>query len=252
MDEQVNLDITGGGEATVIAFKSTSLSEPEMVAAVSRQINAFVEQSRPGRIIFDFGMVKFFSSQVLGLLLDIRAKLKEYEGEVLISGINPQLYRVFKITNLDKLFRFFPDKEAAIKAISSPLLENISICGAKGVLVNVTGGEDLTLFEVNEAANIVLQEAGDEANIIFGAVLDKNLKDEIKVTVIATGLEPKQRFPESFEGNGDAFTAEKIIAQKLNAKKQPAIQEDVFQRITAGSHNGEDYEVPAFMRRKPG
>jgi anti-anti-sigma factor len=117
MDEQVNVDITGGGEATVIAFKSASLSEPEAVAAVSRQINAFVEQSRPGRIIFDFGMVKFFSSQVLGLLLDIRAKLKEYEGEVLISGINPQLYRVFKITNLDKLFRFFTDKEAAVKAL---------------------------------------------------------------------------------------------------------------------------------------
>jgi len=117
MDEQVNVDITGSGEATVIAFKSVSLSKPEVVAAVSKQINEFVEQSRPGHIIFDFGMVKFFSSQVLGLLLDIRAKLKEYEGEILISGINPQLYRVFKITNLDKLFRFFPDKEAAVKVL---------------------------------------------------------------------------------------------------------------------------------------
>jgi anti-sigma B factor antagonist len=117
MDEQVNVDITGGGEATVMAFKSASLSEPEAIAAVSRQVNEFVGRNRPNWVIFDFGMVKFFSSQVLGLLLDIRAKLKEYEGEVLISGINPQLYRVFKITNLDKLFRFFPDKEAAIKAL---------------------------------------------------------------------------------------------------------------------------------------
>jgi len=143
-------------------------------------------------------------------------------------------------------------KEAAIKAIASPLLEDVSISGAKGVLVNVTGGDDLTLYEVNEAANIILQEAGDEANIIFGAVLDPNLKDEIKVTVIATGLVPKQRIPESLEGYGEAFTAEKIMALKLNAKKQPAVQEDVFQRIAAASRHGEDYEVPAFMRKKGG
>jgi anti-sigma B factor antagonist len=117
MDEQVSVEITGGVEPAVVAFNSVSLSEPEAIAAVSRQVNEFVGQNRPGCIIFDFTMVKFFSSQVLGLLLDIRAKLKEYEGEVLISGINPQLYRVFKITNLDKLFRFFPDKEAAIKSL---------------------------------------------------------------------------------------------------------------------------------------
>ena len=67
-------------------------------------------------MVIDFENVKFFSSAVLGLLLDIRAKLKTYEGEVVISGINPQLYRVFKITNLDKIFRFFPDKQSAIRA----------------------------------------------------------------------------------------------------------------------------------------
>jgi anti-anti-sigma factor len=117
MDEQVSIEITGGGKSAVVAFKSASLSEPEEIAAVSRQVNEFVGQNRPGCIIFDLGTVKFFSSQVLGLLLDVRARLKEYEGEVLISGINPQLYRVFKITNLDKLFRFFPDKAAAVKAL---------------------------------------------------------------------------------------------------------------------------------------
>jgi cell division protein FtsZ len=143
-------------------------------------------------------------------------------------------------------------KEAAIKAIASPLLEDISIEGAKGVLVNVTGGNDLTLHEVTEAANIVLQEAGDEANIIFGAVLDPGLKDEIKVTVIATGLEPKQRIPDALEGTSQAFNPEKILTHKLSGKKGPSIQEDVFQRVAAGSSNGEDYEVPAFMRRKNG
>ncbi len=116
MDEQVNVEITSG-ESAVVAFKSASLSEPEAIAAASKQINEFVRENRPNWVIFDLGAVKFFSSQVLGLLLDVRAKLKESKGEVLISGINPQLYRVFKITNLDKLFRFFPDKEAAVKAL---------------------------------------------------------------------------------------------------------------------------------------
>ena len=103
----------------MIAFKGASLSEPEVIAAVSRQINEFASENQPSCIIFDFGMVKFFSSQVLGLLLDVRAKLKESDGEVLVSGINPQLYRVFKITNLDKLFRFFPDSESAVKSVET-------------------------------------------------------------------------------------------------------------------------------------
>jgi len=141
-------------------------------------------------------------------------------------------------------------KEAALRAISSPLLEDVSISGAKGVLVNVTGGEDLTLFDVNEAANIIIQEAGDEANIIFGAVLDKHLKDEIKVTVIATGLEARKRTSDELDQDGEMFQPNRIMAQKLGAKRQLAVQEDVFQRITAGSLSGEDYEVPAFMRKK--
>ena len=78
--------------------------------------------------------------------------------------------------------------DAARKAISSPLLET-SIEGAKGVLLNITGGINLTLFEVNEAAGIIAEAADPEANIIFGAVIDENLKEEIRVTVIATGFD---------------------------------------------------------------
>ncbi len=77
---------------------------------------------------------------------------------------------------------------AARQAISSPLLENISISGAKGVLINVTGGEDMTLFDVNTATSIIYQAAGAEANIIFGAVIDPSLADQMRVTVIATGF----------------------------------------------------------------
>ncbi|HNX28472.1 MAG TPA: cell division protein FtsZ [Syntrophomonadaceae bacterium] len=77
--------------------------------------------------------------------------------------------------------------EAARMAISSPLLET-SIEGARGVLFNITGGSDLTLFEINEAAEIIHSAADEEANIIFGANIDENLGDEVRVTVIATGF----------------------------------------------------------------
>src|ERR1051326_8817048 len=79
--------------------------------------------------------------------------------------------------------------EAAQRAISSPLLEEASIEGAKGVLINITGGRDMTLFEVHEAASIIQEAADEEANIIFGTVIDPAMKDEIKVTVIATGFD---------------------------------------------------------------
>jgi cell division protein FtsZ len=78
--------------------------------------------------------------------------------------------------------------EAAQKAISSPLLENLSINGATGIIINITGPADMTLFEVNEASKMVQQEAHEDANIIFGAVIDEKLKGNLRVTVIATGF----------------------------------------------------------------
>ena len=80
---------------------------------------------------------------------------------------------------------------AAQQAISSPLLDNASISGAQGVLVNITGGSDLAIMEVDQATNIIFEEAGQGANIIFGAVIDPSLDDEIMVTVIATGFNRK-------------------------------------------------------------
>jgi cell division protein FtsZ len=78
--------------------------------------------------------------------------------------------------------------EAAQRAISSPLLEDLSIKGARGLLINVTGGPDMSLYEVNEAASLIQEEAHEDANIIFGAVIDDQLSEEIRVTVIATGF----------------------------------------------------------------
>lgn len=78
--------------------------------------------------------------------------------------------------------------EAAQEAISSPLLEEVQIKGARGVLVNITGGSDLTLHEVNDANNVIYEAAGDDANIIFGAMIDESMNGQVRVTVIATGF----------------------------------------------------------------
>jgi cell division protein FtsZ len=82
--------------------------------------------------------------------------------------------------------------EAAQQAISSPLLEDVSINGATGILINITGGPDLTLFEVNEASSLIQEAAHEDANIIFGSVIDANFTDEVRITVIATGFDRKE------------------------------------------------------------
>ncbi|HAT38575.1 MAG TPA: cell division protein FtsZ, partial [Gemmatimonadetes bacterium] len=82
-------------------------------------------------------------------------------------------------------------QEAAQEAISSPLLDDLSISGAKGVLINITGGMDLAIDEVTTISTIIQQEAGDEAEIIFGAVHNPELENKIRVTVIATGFDPE-------------------------------------------------------------
>ncbi len=118
-DEKNIVEITSEESAVIVAFKTASISNMEEITAASRQIKGFIEEKHPKEVVVDFEGVKFFSSAVLGLLLDIRAKLKTYDGEVVISAINPQLYRVFKITHLDKIFKFFPDKENAVGAVNA-------------------------------------------------------------------------------------------------------------------------------------
>lgn len=112
---EIDMEITTEANATVVAFKSASMSDVDGIAAAAWRIRNFAESERPQTLIFDFEAVKFFSSQVLGLLLDVRKKLEESGGQVVVSGINPQLHRVFKITNLDKVFQFFPNRQEAIR-----------------------------------------------------------------------------------------------------------------------------------------
>ena len=116
MNKEKVVEITEKGGVAVVTFRSASICNVEEIVTARGQVKAFIKTRHPMRVVFDFGTVKFFSSQVLGLLLDIRDKMQKYNGELVISSINPQLHRVFKITNLETVFAFFPDKESAVKA----------------------------------------------------------------------------------------------------------------------------------------
>jgi anti-anti-sigma factor len=101
-------------DITTISFNVANLGAGQGLEEIAEKISELIKTSKPCNIIIDFTGVKFFSSQMLGVLLDTRKKLSSYNGNIVISGINPQLYRVFKITNLDKIFKFYPDVKAAI------------------------------------------------------------------------------------------------------------------------------------------
>ena len=161
---------------------------------------------------------------------------------------------------------------AAQQAISSPLLDDASIKGAQGVLVNITGGNDLTLMEANEATSIVFDEAGPSANIIFGAVIDPTLEDEIRVTVIATGFNiPKAvTNTEELHGRPEMKTVETPPTRQLQEQINKPLHAQKVQPQDNGSDKsedkktlltfddtddspviyGKDLEVPAFIRRQ--
>ncbi len=147
-------------------------------------------------------------------------------------------------------------EEAATQAISSPLLDNISISGARGALVNVTGGEDITLHDVNTAAGIIQQAAGQEANIIFGAVIDPDLKGQIRVTVIATGfgsvVENEQDKEETEEA--DAISSAKpgkVMELFPTQPHYPARKATGTNGHRNPNFQSNDSKVPAYLRKLP-
>lgn len=125
---------------------------------------------------------------------------------------------------------------AARAAIESPLLET-SIEGARGILFNVTGGGDLTLEEVNKAADIVRSAAHPDANIIFGYVMDDKMKGEIKITVIATGFDSEEKVAKGEK--------EEQVEQEIVTELDPYRLHTGAERITQ-----EDFEIPAFLRHQ--
>jgi cell division protein FtsZ len=131
--------------------------------------------------------------------------------------------------------------EATQQAISSPLLEEATIQGARGVLINITGGPDLTLFEVNAASSIIRESADEDANIIFGAVIDENLGDEMRITVIATG------FDRESVAVASAGSMASMPAQMPRYNPRPA--EDL-PRPMMSNVRSDDLDVPTFIRKK--
>ncbi len=144
-------------------------------------------------------------------------------------------------------------KEAATQAISSPLLDNVSINGAKSVLINITGNSNMSLLEVNEAASLITEAAGADANIIFGAVLNENLDDEIRVTVIATGFGNDLKNVET-ESASDLFSSRKLVFEKNSTKYKEPVGEPhkVSERSKVKSYHTDDWEVPTFLRKQNG
>lgn len=139
-------------------------------------------------------------------------------------------------------------KMAAEQAISSQLLD-ITIDGARGILFNVTGGPDLTLFEVNQAAAIIKETAHPEVNLIFGAVIDQDMGDEVRVTVIATGFErsgvPLRRTAEVQKGAvRQASTPSDGVARELQAAEVAKTD------FTPRTFNTEDLDIPTFLRNR--
>ena len=142
--------------------------------------------------------------------------------------------------------------EATNKAIASPLLEDASINGAQGILLNITGSSKLTLHEVHEASTIVQRAAAENANIIFGAVHDESMQDAVKVTVIATGIKSERIGVKPGTAFSPAFrTAQQSVKNALLKKEKLPI-ESAPQTVTAPISDN-DLDVPAFLRRrKPG
>lgn len=110
---------------------------------------------------------------------------------------------------------------AATQAISSPLLENVKIDGATGIIINVTGGSDLSLYEVNEASTLITEAASEDAEVIFGAVIDPNLQDEVRVTVIATGFHREEKRDGAMNFNSMQNFMQQQVQQQY---QQPAQQ----------------------------
>jgi len=196
-----------------------------LIVIPNQKLLSIVERNTPLTEAFDvanevlYGATRGISELITvpGLInvdfADVRTVMREMGDAVMGSGVATGENRAV---------------EAAHAAISSPLLEDVSISGAQGVLVNITGGSQMSLVEIDEATEIIHDAAGEEANVILGAVVDKDMTDSIMVTVIATG----------FNRRGMVNTAGKM-------KTMPVID-----RIPTGVAELQKLDEPAVTRRR--
>lgn len=142
--------------------------------------------------------------------------------------------------------------EAAQRAISSPLLEDNSIQGARGVLLNITGGPDMSLYEINEASSLIQAEAHDDANIIFGTVVDETMGDEVRITVIATGFEENEKRKQEMPAvpKISSYKREDLSTPAFLRKGKTAENQNVVRMGVIDDTENIDFEVPAFLRKQ--
>ncbi len=196
-----------------------------LIVIPNQKLLGIVERNTPLREAFDvanqvlYGATRGISELITvpGLInvdfADVRTVMREMGDAVMGSGVATGENRAI---------------EAAHLAISSPLLEDISIAGAQGVLVNITGGSNMSLAEVEEATQIIHEAAGEDANVILGAVVDEDVENEVMVTVIATGFNRKGGVPLGSRAPKTARVVEKIPSGVADLQK---------------------YDVPAYIRR---
>ena len=140
--------------------------------------------------------------------------------------------------------------EAAQKAISSPLLEDNAIQGARGVLLNITGGPNMTLHEINEASSMIQAEAHEDANIIFGTVVDESMGDEIRITVIATGFESTESAAKANVASLGDFRRGGNIAVPTFIRNEKTADAVAVKTKTGEDEENPDLEIPTFLRRQ--
>ena len=119
IDDKTNIRILKENGATIVEFKEPCVSDLDGIAQSASQLKHIVEDQRPTHVIFDLERVSFISSQVLGVLLETRAKLINWQGKIGICCTNAQLKQIFKITNLDQIFSFFKDRQSAVTSMQS-------------------------------------------------------------------------------------------------------------------------------------
>ena len=196
-----------------------------LIVIPNQKLLSIVDRNTPLKEAFDianqvlYGATRGISELITvpGLInvdfADVRTVMREMGDAVMGSGIATGENRAV---------------EAAHLAISSPLLEDVSISGAQGVLVNITGGANMTLVEVDEATEIIREAAGEDANVILGAVIDWNVENEVMVTVIATGFNRRGGSPS--------------VARMPRAAKS-------VEKIPSGLSELQKYDEPAYVRR---
>jgi cell division protein FtsZ len=145
-------------------------------------------------------------------------------------------------------------REAALRAVSSPVLENMSIDGARGVLLNITGGNDLALHELSDAASVIYELVDEDANIILGSVIDESMDGEVIVTVIATGFDPRPfAQPAVKVTQAELEIKEEAVVESalmMIEKKAATLKDESEREQELPVVDSDDLDIPAFMRKE--